>query len=81
MVGSFRIDPEGIYESNVARAALESDHPITACATCPSAVWYKTKEFHIFCNLMKFEPQQGIVQCDGREMARAKLVQAQRSKT
>lgn len=45
--------------------------PQTACASCPSGIWFKQNEWHCFCNVMKFQPWSGkstpIGACDARE--------------
>ena len=51
--------------------------PITACATCPKAMWYRTpKRLRAFCRELRMitwedgEPEP-VMQCDGREAALA----------
>ena len=50
-------------------ARTRQEAPATACAECPSAIWFKKDEWHSFCNIMKFAswPGQPITACDGRE--------------
>lgn len=54
----------------------EESRPQTACASCPSGLWFKQKEWHCFCNTMKFQPWGGhstpIQACDAREIAVAR---------
>lgn len=54
----------------------EDNRPRTACASCPSAIWYQQPEWRCFCNIMKFQPWTGegtpIQVCDGREASVAK---------
>lgn len=49
----------------------KESRPRTACASCPSGIWFKQKEWHCFCNVMKFQPWSGdstpILACDARE--------------
>lgn len=54
----------------------EQDRPPTACASCPSAIWYKQPDWRCFCNVMKFQAWacEGtpILACDARETSVAK---------
>ena len=51
-------------------------HPHTSCASCPSGIWFKQKEWHCFCNVMKFQTWDGdsapIEVCDARETSVAR---------
>ena len=44
--------PEAFTLLGVTRDA----QPNTACASCPSGIWFKQAEWHCFCNVMKFQP-------------------------
>ncbi len=54
----------------------KESRPQTACASCPSGIWFKRNEWHCFCNVMKFQPWSGdstpIQACDARETSLAR---------
>lgn len=64
---------------DTARSRQEA--PVTACADCPSAIWFKTEDWRCFCNIMKIvsRPGKGITACDGRETSVARYA-VERSK-
>jgi hypothetical protein len=55
-------------------ARTRKEAPATACADCPSAIWFKKDEWRCFCNIMKFASWPGgpITACDGRETSVAR---------
>lgn len=59
--------PQAFMLMNVRKES----RPQTACASCPSGIWFKQKDWHCFCNVMKFQPWNGdstpIQACDARE--------------
>ena len=61
------------------------EHPPTACASCPSAIWHFQGEWRCFCNVMKFGSWKGngspITVCDARETVLASLEEQQRKIT
>ena len=68
------------FEPRVFRILnLGAAAPVTACASCPSAIWFKRGELRCFCNIMKFETWTGvgnpITACDEREGSLARLAE------
>lgn len=55
---------------------VDQDRPHTACASCPSGIWYQQPEWRCFCNVMKFQTwgrdAAPIPLCDARETSVAK---------
>lgn len=57
-----------------ATARTLQEAPATACADCPSAIWFLKEDWCCFCNIMKFAswPGRPITACDGRETSVAR---------
>ncbi|CAN5136316.1 hypothetical protein BH11PSE5_BH11PSE5_32700 [soil metagenome] len=59
--------------------------PRTACASCPSGIWFKQKKWHCFCNVMKFQTWDGdsasVQVCDARETSVARYEAEQKELT
>jgi hypothetical protein len=58
-----------------ATAPADRPFPLPACATCPTAIWYRSsRRLRAFCREMRVitwqdGEQEAILECDGREAA------------